>query len=106
MEPDWKSTAAEKMFAKTRLESIEFQKVISTAVEALSQLSDESDLSEWETVINEISNNSKNQVKIALRYALTGFNVGAGLPETMSTLGRQECLQRLHNCVNTIRTSQ
>jgi hypothetical protein len=44
-------------------------------------------------------NNSK-QLKLLLRYALTGYNVGAGLPETMWALGKERVLDRLRGCID------
>ena len=52
-------------------------------------------------VKKEHSELSSATVMMAIRLAVTGTSVGASVIQTMVLLGREECLHRLHNCINT-----
>lgn len=52
-------------------------------------------IKEWIHHTAETHDVNGNHLMMALRYVMTGTKVGAGVAETMHTLGRATCLSRL-----------
>lgn len=56
---------------------------------------DASEIKQQIYTLSETHKLNPNHVMMALRYTLTGSKVGAGVAETMTTLGKRTVLSRL-----------
>ncbi|KAI8384338.1 glutamyl-tRNA synthetase [Radiomyces spectabilis] len=96
VDPDY-TTAAAKTFKK-KLKAPAIQLVFSP--ETQQQLStvepfDGATIKQFLHETAEKQNVNPNHVMMAMRYAVTGTQVGAGVADTMAVLGRQTCIDRI-----------
>ncbi|KAG0332199.1 Glutamyl-tRNA synthetase [Podila humilis] len=82
------------------------EKILPTAKELMAQQNGEVFVKEdAKAVLKSIAETHKLKLPVvmnALRYTVSGVKVGAGVPETLSTLGRDTVLRRIENVLATI----
>ncbi|KAG9301649.1 hypothetical protein G9A89_016719 [Geosiphon pyriformis] len=97
LDPNYKST--ESLQFRSEIDEDTLRIVAEAAASRISILSpEEYHLDALKLLISNITKETglqQKQVMITLRYVLTGVKVGAGVPETMKTLGQNKSLQRL-----------
>ncbi|KAG0267780.1 Glutamyl-tRNA synthetase [Actinomortierella ambigua] len=98
--PDYSSEDSKSYRSKVGDETL--HKVLPTILKQLSSVSESTPLSSQEAKEALKKTADQHSVKLpvvmnAVRYAVTGVKVGAGVPETMATLGREPVVERIQN---------
>ncbi|KAL0089188.1 glutamyl-tRNA synthetase [Phycomyces blakesleeanus] len=100
VEPDYDSDDAKALYKKLNKQAVDLA-LASTTQETLGSLEsfDAVSIKQWIHELAELNNIKQNHLMMAMRYAVTGTRVGAGVAETMEVLGRPVCLNRLAHAV-------
>ncbi|KAF9973910.1 Glutamyl-tRNA synthetase [Actinomortierella ambigua] len=98
--PDYSSEDSKSYRSKVGDETL--HKILPTVLEQLSSVAENTPLSNQEAkeALKKAADQHKVKLPVvmnAVRYAVTGVKVGAGVPETMATLGRERVVERIQN---------
>lgn len=98
IKPDYttkEATELEKKLKSRALEVVADKSITLDTLDTISFSEGPSNIKQW---IHHVAENHKvnaNHLMMVLRYVMTGTKVGAGVAETMYTLGKPTCLDRL-----------
>ncbi|KAI9032549.1 glutamyl-tRNA synthetase [Phycomyces nitens] len=100
VEPDYASDDAKALYKKLTNQAVDVA-LAPTTQTTLGSLDsfDAKSIKQWIHELAESNNIKQNHLMMAMRYAVTGTRVGAGVAETMEVLGRRVCLDRLANAI-------
>ncbi|CAO3596995.1 unnamed protein product [Absidia cylindrospora] len=104
VEPDYttkEATDLEKKLKSRALELVADRSITFDTLRATSFNEGPSKIKEWVHHVAENNKVNANHLMMVLRYVMTGTKVGAGVAETMHTLGKDTCLNRLSMFIET-----